>query len=63
MPVCAACGGHSDMEYGVHRDGFDDGPEVWLCNNCGGNREPSLPELWAAIKARLALGARIDYVE
>ena len=46
---CAYCGGVSEGNYAVHRDGFGVGPEVELCDICGGSRFPTLSEIWAKI--------------
>ena len=36
----------------IHRDGFDEGPEVELCDGCGMNELPTCEQLWADIAAR-----------
>lgn len=46
---CAFCGDESQQNYSVHRDGFDVGPEIWLCNNCGKDPAINLDEIWAKI--------------
>jgi hypothetical protein len=48
-PVCAYCGGPSEGNYTVHRDGFGVGPEVELCDVCGGGRFPTLSMIWKKI--------------
>ena len=53
---CAACGLESEREHSIHRDGFGEGPEVWLCNGCGRDKYPTCPILWAWIAERLAAG-------
>jgi hypothetical protein len=53
---CAACGDPVEGEYSIHRDGFCIGPEVWICNGCGGEETPTCCELWADIAGRLADG-------
>jgi len=50
--ICAACGQVAEGNYSIHRDGFEEGPEVSLCDACGGSETPTLPEVWAQIKAR-----------
>lgn len=50
--LCAACGEPVQGNYAVHRDGFGDGPEVDLCDRCGGFETPTLPQLWAMIANR-----------
>lgn len=47
--VCAYCGKVAQGEYSIHRDGFGIGPEVPLCNACGGGTTPSLPAIWSRI--------------
>ena len=48
--TCAFCQQPSQGNYSVHRDGFCEGPEVDLCDECGGNLEtPTLEEIWARI--------------
>jgi hypothetical protein len=46
---CAYCGKPSEGNYTVHRDGFDKGPEVELCDGCGGSRYPTLSMIWDKI--------------
>lgn len=46
---CSYCGALSEGQYSVHRDGFDQGPEVPLCNKCGAGDEPTLAKIWAKI--------------
>jgi|ETNvirnome_2_300_1030623.scaffolds.fasta_scaffold01500_7 hypothetical protein len=55
---CAACGLEAEGDAGTHRDGFCDGPQVWLCNPCGLFPEPPLEHVWALIAARRPLAAR-----
>ena len=47
---CAACGRAAEGEYSLHRDGFSEGPQVPLCNFCGGEEEPTLGLLWQLFK-------------
>ena len=54
--ACAFCGGPSDGNYSIHRDGFGDGPEVDLCDTCGGDEKPSCCEIWDRI--RVCMGHR-----
>lgn len=49
---CAACGQPAEGNFAIHRDGYGIGPEVPLCNGCGGGEEPTCADLWAAIAAR-----------
>jgi hypothetical protein len=46
---CSYCGGPAEGNYSIHRDGFGEGPEVPLCDACGGERTPTLAEIWARI--------------
>lgn len=47
--VCAACARPAQGEFAIHRDGFGEGPEVPLCNDCGGPGSPTCEELWERI--------------
>jgi hypothetical protein len=47
--TCAFCGRPAQGEFSVHRDGFSIGPEVDLCNDCGGRETPTLAEMWRKI--------------
>lgn len=47
--TCAFCGSPAEGEFAIHRDGFGVGPEVDLCNACGGEPEPTCEEIWNAI--------------
>jgi len=49
--ICEYCGNPAEGNYSVHRDGFGEGPEVWLCDFCGGPdlASPSLQDIWAKI--------------
>lgn len=46
---CAYCGGPAEGNYGIHRDGFCEGPEVPLCDAHGSKPEPTTAEIWARI--------------
>ena len=46
---CAYCGKPAEGNFLVHRDGFCDGPDVPLCDECGSETEPTLVEIWAKI--------------
>jgi hypothetical protein len=35
--------------HSIHRDGFSVGPEVDLCDACGGRPEPTCEEIWDRI--------------
>lgn len=54
---CAACGAGSNGKRAIHRDGFGEGPEVWLCKPCGYYEQPSCEMLWARIAGRMPLDA------
>ena len=48
--ICAYCQQPSQGNYSVHRDAFGEGPEVDLCDECGGNETtPTLEEIWTRI--------------
>lgn len=44
----------------IHRDGFGIGPEVPLCECCGGHGLPSCEEIWERIAKRMARGDEIE---
>jgi hypothetical protein len=46
---CAFCGEAAQGNYSIHRDGFCVGPEVDLCDGCGGAPTPTEREIWDAI--------------
>lgn len=46
---CACCSGPAEGNYSIHRDGFGEGPEVWLCDDCGKDETPTCEEIWARI--------------
>ena len=46
---CAFCGKLAEGNYSIHRDGFDVGPEVALCDACGGLEVPTTGDIWARI--------------
>jgi hypothetical protein len=46
---CAYCGQPSEGFFSIHRDGFDEGPEVALCIEHGGYETPSCEEIWDRI--------------
>lgn len=47
--TCAYCSKPAAGNYSIHRDGFGEGPEVPLCDTCGGKPEPTCEEIWARI--------------
>lgn len=49
MIRCVYCGLPADGNFSIHRDGFGVGPEVPLCDACGGHEEPTLMEIWERI--------------
>ncbi len=46
---CAYCGEVSNREFSIPRDGDLEGPEVYLCHDCGCTSEPTLLEIWDRI--------------
>jgi hypothetical protein len=67
MHKCAYCGDNFEkLEHSIHRDGFGDGPEVPLCEECYAAH--TCEEIWQVIAKRpirctsfaqyLAIGAR-----
>lgn len=52
--TCAACGCEDEGNYSIHRDGFCEGPEVPLCDECGGDVIPTCQEIWDMIAERRA---------
>lgn len=52
--VCGYCGRRSEGNYAIHRDGFCKGPEVALCDACGGDAAPSLEEVRRHLGERAA---------
>ena len=56
---CAYCGKQAEGEFSIHRDDFDEGPEVPLCNACGGPcpltlgaTSPTLEQIWWRISTK-----------
>ena len=48
--TCAYCGKPSQGNYAIHRDGFGEGPEVDVCDACGGHPwKPTCEEIWSRI--------------
>lgn len=47
--TCAYCKGPAEGNYGIHRDGFGEGPEVNLCDGCGSELTPTCEEIWSRI--------------
>lgn len=46
---CAFCSKPHEGQFSIHRDGFCEGPQVPLCNACGGKSEPSEAQIWERI--------------
>jgi len=46
---CSYCGKSAEGNYSIHRDGFGQGPEVPLCDACGGEGTPALAQIWTRI--------------
>lgn len=49
---CAACGALAEGNFSIHRDGFMVGPDVPLCDACGGHLLPTCDDLWEQIARR-----------
>jgi len=49
MENCRYCGEPAEGNFSIHRDGFGVGPEVPLCDACGGHEEPSAFDIWEQI--------------
>lgn len=49
MNHCVYCGAEAEGQHAIHRDGFGVGPEVPLCNACGGPGNPTCEEIWKKI--------------
>lgn len=47
--TCAYCGKPAEGNFAIHRDGFGVGPEVDLCDPCGGDCRPTTCEIWSEI--------------
>ena len=47
--TCSFCGKPAEGNYSIHRDGFDAGPQVDLCDGCGGEETPTCEEIWERI--------------
>lgn len=43
---CVWCGEEAQGNYSIHRDGFDEGPELPLCDKCGGEEFPTCEQIW-----------------
>lgn len=48
--TCAACGAAAQGNASIHRDGFGEGPEVDLCDDCGTHEFPTCEVLWRWIR-------------
>lgn len=53
--TCAYCGKPAEGHFAIHRDGYGVGPDVDLCDACGGQSRPTCGEIWARI-AQPAVG-------
>jgi hypothetical protein len=48
---CVYCGRPEPQgNFTIHRDGFGEGPEVPLCDECGKYETPTCAEIWKRIK-------------
>lgn len=63
MSDCAACGKPAQGNAAIHRDGFDRGPEVDLCDECGTHELPTCEQLWWMIAERRRSAAGITSLE
>ena len=50
--ACSYCGGPAEGNHSIHRDGFGVGPEVDLCDMCGGSETPTCEEIWWRISGK-----------
>ena len=50
IKYCLYCGEPAEGNYSIHRDGFDVGPQVPLCDMCGKYEHPSLRDIWRALE-------------
>lgn len=49
---CAFCGKPHQGNYALDRDGFCEGPQVPLCDDCGAHETPTMHQIWARISTR-----------
>jgi hypothetical protein len=49
---CAFCGRLADGVFSIDRDDFGEGPEVDLCNVCGGDEDLTCETIWARISMK-----------
>lgn len=61
--TCAFCGGPAEGNYSIHRDGFDVGPEVELCDEHGGHEKPTCEEIWDRIAQPAEAPATSDTID
>lgn len=55
---CAPCGRQiKRVRFSMATGDFCQGPEVPLCEKCGGKEYPRMEDLWTAIKVRVNSGA------
>jgi hypothetical protein len=56
--ACSYCGTveTGEPQWCIHRDGFDDGPQVPLCSGCGENDNLSCDDIWTRIALPSASG-------
>ena len=52
MTKCAYCSKPAHGNYSIHRDGFGVGPQVALCDDCGGHLFPTCDAIWERISRR-----------
>jgi hypothetical protein len=51
---CCYCGGPVQDNYSIHRDGFDEGPEIELCDACAEDDAITCEMIWARTRVRSA---------
>lgn len=57
---CAFCGKPVEGNYAIHRDGgIGLGPEVPLCDECGGSPDLECDEIWARTSRRISVSSRV----
>ena len=62
--ICSFCEGQftGPVNFAIHRDGFSEGPEVVLCDHCGGYPHPTCEEIWVRLSERKQDGAALELV-
>lgn len=47
--ICVYCGNQAQGNHAIHRDGFGEGPEAPLCDDCGAYLYPTCEQIWEKI--------------